>query len=82
MKKKNIKKMYKKLKKQYSKLQESYDEACDYLVIYSQDIKEMEKLMRYQHDYIHWKNLDAEFKTFQKSAHEEGSDVPFPYLIM
>ena len=82
MKKKTMKKMYKDLKKEYTQLQESYDEALGYLSYYSDDLREKDILIRYMHDYIHWKKLDDEFAVFQKYAHEEESDNPFPYLVM
>ena len=63
-------------------LQEDYDNACDYLYSCSQHVRRQEELIRYQHDYIHWKSLDEEFAFFQKYAHEENPDTDFPYLVM
>ena len=75
-------KQYKQLKEKYVQLQKEYDEVSGYLGSYSQHVRRQEELIRYQHDYIHWKSLDEEFALFQKYAHEEDSDTDFPYLVM
>ena len=81
-KKSEPKKQYRQLKEKYMQLQEDYDNACDYLRLYSQHVRRQDELIRYQHDYIHWKSLDEEFALFQKYAHGEDSDTDFPYLVM
>ena len=81
-KKNELKKQYRQLKEKYIQLQEDYDEACGFLSSYWQQVCRQEELIRYQHDYIHWKSLDEEFALFQKYAHEEDSDTGFPYLVM
>lgn len=75
-------KQYKQLKEKYVQLQKEYDEVLGYLGSYSQHVRRQDELIRYQHDYIHWKSLDEEFALFQKYAHEEDSGTGFPYLVM
>ena len=46
---------------------------------HDQDVEEM----RYLYDFIHYKELDEEYRYFRENAHEDTSkDQPFPSLVL
>ena len=72
-----------KRKKKYQKLQERYEEMDDYLVDLMEKHKRTEEECRFLHDFVHYKELDEEFRYFREHAHEdENSELPFPYLVL
>lgn len=67
----------------YQNLQERYEEMNDYLLDLIDDHERSTEDLRYLHDFIHYKNLDEEFRYFREHAHEEqDSELPFPYLVL
>lgn len=67
----------------YQNLHERYQEMSDYLSDLVEDHKRSEEDLRYLSDFIHYKNLDDEFRYFKEHAHEdEDSELPFPYLVL
>lgn len=54
----------------YQDLQERYQEMSGYLSGLVDDHKRSEEDLRYLNDFIHYKNLDEEFRYFKEHAHE------------
>lgn len=81
MAKKN--KVIKKQAKQYQQLLERYEEMNDYLLdLIDEHRRNMEDL-RYTNDFIHYKNLEEEFRYFRENAHEDTeTELPFPNLVL
>ena len=79
----NSTKEVKHLKRQLGNLQGRYSDACDELLSTLEEIRRLDKELRYLNDFIHWRNLEQEFRWFQHEAHEETNpDSPFPRLVM
>lgn len=67
----------------YQNLQERYQEMNDFLLNLMDDHKRSEEDLRYLSDFIHYKNLDDEFRYFKEHAHEDtDSELPFPSLVL
>jgi hypothetical protein len=67
----------------YQNLQQRYEEMNDFLMSLLEDTKRNEADLRYLTDFIHYKNLDEEFRYFRENAHEDTeSELPFPYLTL
>ena len=48
-----------------------------------EDHRRSEENLRYLRDFIHYKNLEDEFRYFKENAHEEYEpDLPFSYLTL
>lgn len=72
-----------KVQKLYQNLQERYEEMNDYLLNLIDEHEHSTEDLRYLHDFIHYKELDEEFRYFRENAHEEqDSELPFPYLVL
>jgi hypothetical protein len=67
----------------YQNLQQRYEKMNDFLMSLLEDTKRNEADLRYLTDFIHYKNLDEEFRYFRENAHEDTeSELPFPYLTL
>jgi hypothetical protein len=67
----------------YQNLQQRYEEMNDFLMSLLEDTKCNETDLKYLTDFIHYKNLDEEFRCFRENAHEDtASDLPFPRLTL
>jgi hypothetical protein len=67
----------------YQNLQDRYQEMNDFLLDLIDDHKRSEEDLRYLSDFIHYKNLDDEFRYFKEHAHENTeTDLPFPNLVL
>ena len=67
----------------YRNLQVRYEEMNDFLLELMDDHKRTEEDLRYLTDFIHYKNLDEEFRYFREHAHENyEQDMPFSYLTL
>lgn len=67
----------------YQNLQERYQEMNDFLLNLMDDHKRSEEDLRYLSDFIHYKNLDDEFRYFKEHAHDDkDSELPFPSLVL
>ena len=67
----------------YRNLQVRYKEMNDFLLELMDDHKRTEEDLRYLTDFIHYKNLDEEFRYFREHAHENYEpDMPFSYLTL
>lgn len=72
--KKEIKKLYKHLRKNHTDLSDEFSNLIEEKN--SDDIE-----WRYLSEFIHYKNLDEEFKYFRENAHEEvDENLPFSRL--
>ena len=64
-------------------LRERYEEMNEFLLDLIDDHRRAEEELRYLNDFIHYKNLDDEFRYFSENAHEEYEpDLPFSYLTL
>ena len=55
----------------------------DFLLNLIEDEKCAREELRYLNDFVHYKNLDEEFRYFKEHAHEEYEpDLPFPYRTL
>ena len=69
--------------KKNQQLQEYYQEMKDYLLDLSREHECTLEEERYMNDFIHYKNLDEEFRYFKEHAHEDTeTELPFPYLVL
>lgn len=76
-------KVIKKQIQQYQHLLERYEEMNDYLLDLIDEHERAKEDMRYMNDFIHYKNLEEEFRYFRKHAHEDtDTELPFPYLVL
>ena len=67
----------------YKILLERYEEMSDYLSELIDDNKRNVSELRYLEHFIHYKNLDDEFRYFKEHANEEhDEDLPFLYLTL
>lgn len=72
-----------KSEKQYQFLLERYEEMNEFLLNLIHENERTQEEQRYMNDFIHYKNLDEEFKYFKEHAHEDTeTDLPFPYLVL
>lgn len=77
------KKIIKKQIKLYQQLLERYEEMNGYLMELITDHERIQEELRYMHDFIHYKNLNEEFRYFKEHAHEDtDTELPFPYLVL
>lgn len=71
------------IQKQYQNLLERYEEMNEYLLELIEEHDRTQEDCRYMHDFIHYKNLNEEFRYFRKHAHENTeTELPFPYLVL
>lgn len=69
--------------KKNQQLQEYYQEMNDYLLDLIREHNDTLEERRYMNDFIHYKNLDEEFRYFKEHAHEDTeTELPFPYLVL
>ncbi len=67
----------------YQNLQARYEEMNDFLLELMDEHKRTEEDLRYLGDFIHYKNLNEEFRHFREHAHEEYEpDLPFSHLTL
>lgn len=67
----------------YKNLLERYEDMSDYLSELIDDNKRNVSELRYLEHFIHYKNLDDEFRYFKEHAHEEcDEDLPFSHLTL
>lgn len=67
----------------YQNLQVRYEEMSDFLSDLIDNHKRSVEDLRYLSDFIHYKNLDDEFRYFKEHAHEDkDSELPFPSLVL
>ena len=67
----------------YRNLYENYEELSGFLrsTLDSLDSDMEEK--RYLYDFIHYKELDDEYRYFRENAHEDTrEDLPFPSFVL
>ena len=69
--------------KKNQQLQEYYQEMHAYLRDLIREHNDTLEERRYMNDFIHYKNLDEEFRYFKEHAHEDTeTELPFPYLVL
>lgn len=67
----------------YQNLLERYEEMNEYLLGLMEESKRQEADLRYLNAFIHFKELDEEFRYFREHAHEEHDpELPFSYLTL
>lgn len=67
----------------YRNLYENYEEMSGFLRSTLDSLDRDTEEMRYLYDFIHYKDLDGEYRYFRENAHEDMSkDQPFPSLVL
>lgn len=79
---KDYKNKYIKVRKKQKDLQDLFEQVCNDYTNLNDDFLACSEEARYMHDFIHYKNLENEFRYFCENAHEEDSELPFPYLVI
>lgn len=57
-----------------------FDELCELFQDTKEDAEQMEKELAEFREFLHWKNLEDEYRYFQLNSYEVSSpDLPFPW---
>ena len=67
----------------YRTLYDNYEELSGFLRSALDSLDQYTEELRYLYDFIHYQELDDEYRYFRENAHEDMSqDLPFPSLVL